>query len=75
MKQEMKDLKSLVDKFRNAPGLMSLHELNILRESFMHLKELLEVYSVFREWEGVSVNFVESDIEKVNWYIDFNMEK
>lgn len=64
--------KELLTKFRNSPGTMTTDELNALKEFLTIFIGLFSEYSQFQDHEGVARNLIKSDIDKVEWYINFN---
>lgn len=65
-------MKDILIKFRAAPGLLSIQELTEIKDFLSSFLDMFEEYCMFQDHEGVAKNLIKADIEKVNWYVDFN---
>lgn len=62
----------LLEDFRTKPGLMRPADLVEIKAWLTNLSAALEIYARCPAWQGTALNSVLCDIEKADWYIEWN---
>lgn len=67
-------MKTILKKFFNTPGLMSLEELDKAKEFLLKYQEIRDIYLSASGSDPIGLT-IESHLEKIDWYINFKTGK